>query len=246
MLGYIIYGDGPKRPEIGERKLLGGAFVTLRLGQFAHPNGPLALRRALTGARRLREMGVRAAVFPVDFPYMALFLRQGIHPVDTLPLRRALAAPLVRRRLEGMGLGPAQAVVAVSGERLSREVSDTAKALALGFRYVMLSVRGGGEDFARELRREYGISLLLKPSLEQLDRADALLLFAPRDGLAGENPILYTLYPGGEAGRGRLPLPLPAALREQVEPNCGEEQLTAALYALGALRLETVLAEIPC
>lgn len=246
MLGYIIYGDGPKRPEIGERQLLGAGFVALRMGESAHPNGPLALRRAAAGARQLREMGVRAAVFPVDFPYTALFLRQGIAPVDTLPLRRALAAPLTRRRLEGMGLSPAQAVVAISGERTSRELAETAKALAISFRYVLLSVRSGGEEFARGLRREYGISLLLKPSADQLDRADALLLFAPRGDLAGENAVLYALYPGGEAGRGRLPLSLPAALAEQVEPNCSGEQLAAALYGAGALRLETILAEIPC
>ena len=246
MLGYITYGDGPRRPEMGERQILGGRFITLGMNGSAHPRGPLALRRAAVGARRLREAGVRAAVFPVDFPYMAVFLRQGIVPVDTLPLRRALAAPLTRRRLEEMGLSPTEAVVAVSGERAGRELAETAKALAISFRYVRLSVGSGGEEFARTLRREYGISLLLKPSVEQLDRADALLLFSPRGDLAGENAIFYALYPGGEAGQGRLPLPLPAALAEQVEPNCGGEQLAAALYAMGALRLETILAEIPC
>ena len=185
---------------------------------------------------------MRTAVFPVDFPYTALFIRQGILPVDTLPLRRALAAPLVRRRLEDAGLDPAQAVVALSGDRPLRELTEAAKALALNYRYVLLSVRGG-EEFARDLRREYGISLLLKPSADQLDRADALVLFAPRGDLAGENPIFYTLYPGGEAGRGRLPLHLPQALAAQLAPNCGFEQMAAALYAQGALSLEDLLAE---
>jgi len=193
-------------------------------------------------SRQMREAGVRTAVFPVDFPYTALFIRQGILPVDTLPLRRALAAPLVRRRLEDAGLDPAQAVVALSGDRPLRELTEAAKALALNYRYVLLSVRGG-EEFARDLRREYGISLLLKPSADQLDRADALVLFAPRGDLAGENPIFYTLYPGGEAGRGRLPLHLPQALAAQLAPNCGFEQMAAALYAQGALSLEDLLAE---
>ena len=246
MLGYIIYGDGPKKPELGESQLPGGTFTTLRMGQAAHPNGPLALRRARKSARRLREAGVRSAVFPVDFPYTALFIRQGVCPVDTLPLRRALAAPLTRRRLEEKGLPSTEAVVAVAGDRASRELLETAKALALSYRYVLLSVRGGEEAFARSLRREYGVSLLLRPSQEQLDRADALLLFAPRGDLALENPILYTLYPGGEAGRGRLPLRLPEALSSRLEPNCGFEQLAAALYAMGGLTLETLLAEISC
>ena len=229
MLGYIIYGDGPKRPELGERRLLGVPFLTLSMGQPPRPHGPLARRRALLAARQMRERGVRSAVFPVDFPYTALFLGQGICPVDTLPLRRALAAPLTRRKLESMGLGPTQAVVAVSAQRLIREAEDAVRSLALSFRYVLLSARDGGEVLARD----------------QLDRADALLLYAPRPDLAGDNAVLWGLYPGGELGRGRLPLVLPAALAEQVEPNCGREQLTAALYALGVLPLEAVLTEIP-
>lgn len=241
MLGYILYGDGPKRPELGERQLPGGAFVTLRMGQAAHPMGPLALSRARQGARRLREAGVRSAVFPVDFPYTALFIRQGVCPVDTLPLRRALAAPMTRRSLEKLGLEPTQAVVAVTGERCAREVSECAKMLALGYRYVLLGVNSGGEAFSRSLRREYGISLVLDPSPDQLDRADALVMFSQRGDLARNNPILYTLYPGGEAGRGRLPLALPEGIRDQVEVNCDLEQLAAALYATGGLPLESLL-----
>ena len=245
MIGYIIYGEGPRRPELGERQLSGGIFVTLRMGLAARPNGPLALFRARQGARMLREAGVRTAVFPVDFPYTALFIRQGVLPVDTLPLRRTLAAPLTRRRLENGGFQPTQAVAAVSGDRAVREVTECAKALALSYRYVLLSVRGDGSAFAKNLRREYGISLLLDPSPDQLDRADALVLFSPRTDLALNNPILYTLYPGGEAGRGRLPLCLPPALAEQTETNCDREQLAAALYAMGALTAENLLAEIP-
>lgn len=241
MLGYILYGDGPKRPELGERQLPGGAFVTLRMGQAAHPTGPLALSRARQGARRLREAGVRSAVFPVDFPYTALFIRQGVCPVDTLPLRRALAALMTRRSLEKLGLEPTQAVVAVTGERCAREVAECAKMLALGYRYVLLGVNSGGEAFARSLRREYGISLVLDPSPDQLDRADALVMFSQRGDLARNNPILYTLYPGGEAGRGRLPLALPEGIRDQVEVNCDLEQLAAALYATGGLPLESLL-----
>lgn len=244
MLGYIIYGDGPKRPELSERQLSGGNFVTLSMALQVRPNGPLALYRARQGARLLREAGVRSAVFPVDFPYTALFIRLGVLPIDTLPLRRALAAPLTRRRLENGGFQPTQAVVAISGERAVREVTECAKALALSYRYVLLSVRGA-ENFARSLRREYGISLLLDPSPDQLNRADALVLFAPRGDLTQDNAILYTLYPGGEAGRGRLPLYLPREVISQVESNCNHEQLAAALYAMGALPLETLLAEIP-
>ena len=244
MLGYIIYGDGPKRPEIGDRQLAGGNFVTLSMALLARPTGHLALSRARLGARLFREAGVRSAVFPVDFPYTALFIRMGILPIDTLPLRRALAAPLTRRRLEQGGFQPTQAVVAISGDRALREVTECAKSLALSYRYVLLSARGA-ESFAKGLRREYGISLLLDPSPDQLNRADALVLFSPRGDLTLDHAIFYALYPGGEAGRGRLPLCLPAGAAAQAETNCDQEQLAAARYAMGALPLETLLAEIP-
>ena len=128
MLGYIIYGDGPKRPELGERQIAGAAFTSLRIGEARRPNGPLALHRAAKGAAQLRESGVRRGVFPIDFPYTALFIRQGITPVETLPLRRALAGPLTRRRMEELGLSPTQAVVALSADRMSREVSEIGRA----------------------------------------------------------------------------------------------------------------------
>ena len=128
---------------------------------------------------------------------------------------------------------------------MSQELRDAAKALSLSFRYVLLDVREG-DGLARELRREYGISLLLRPSPDQLERADALLLFAPRTDLSGGNRVLYTLYPGGEGGRGCLPLVLPAPLGDQTEPNCDREQLAAALFSQGILTLEALLAEIPC
>ena len=246
MLGYIIYGDGPKRPEIRREQLLGGLFITLRMAQLTRPNSLLARRRVVLAAGKMREMGVRSAVFPVDFPYMLPFVRQGICPVDTLPLRRALSASLARRQMEQLGLDPTQAVVAIVGNRMSREMMETTKALALSYRYVLLSVKEGGETLARSLRREYGVSLLLHPSREQLERADALLLFSPRGDLSGENRVFYTLYPGGEIGRGNVPLDVPAALAERVEANCDRRQLAAALYAMGTLTLDSILAEIPC
>ena len=245
MLGYIAYGEGPRRPVLTEKKLGGGRFLALAMRETAHPGRPLALARARRAALRMWEAGVRWAVFPVDFPYTALFIRQGVAPVETAPLRQVLAAPLTRRRLESLGRLPTEAVIGLYGERMSRELWDGARALAFSYRYVLLDAPGG-EDLARELRREYGISLLLRPSPDQLERADALLLFSPRKDLTGENPILYTLYPGGEAGRGRLPLVLPPALTDQVEPNCDQEQLAAALYVQGAVTLESLLGEIPC
>ena len=238
MLGYIIYGDGPKKPELGESRLPGGTFTTLRMGQAAHPNGPLALSRARKSARRLREAGVRSAVFPVDFPYTALFIRQGVCPVDTLPLRRALAAPLTRRRLEEKGLATTEAVVAIAGDRAGRELLETAKALALSYRYVLLSVRGGEEEFARSLRREYGVSLLLGPSKDQLEGAEALVLFDARTDLSLGNPVALRLYDEEQA----LPLlSLPPNLEGALPEGVNRGQLLAVLREAGALKREQIL-----
>ena len=134
--------------------------------------------------------------------------------------------------------------MALAGEYLSRELKTATKSLALAFRYVMLSVPEGGEELARELRREYGISLLLKPTKDQLERADALVLFAPRGDLSGENKVFCALYPGGEFTRGKVPLELGEMLSRTLPPNCDREQMTAALHAVGALTAEAVCGEI--
>lgn len=243
MVGYVVYG-GENRTGVEPRQLLGARFLTVSLAAGRRPMGAAALYRARRAAGRLAELGVRRAVFPREFPYLPIFARRGICPVETLPLRQALAAPLARRRLAELGIAPTRAVAAVSAARLSREVAETVTALALGCRYVMLQAPDGG-GLARSLRREYGVSLLLDPGREQLDRADALLLFAPREDLARTNPVFYALYPGGETGPGGLPLPLPGALAETVEPSCGREQLTAALWQMGAITKEAILSEIP-
>lgn len=244
MLGYISYGDGLKRPVLERLQLQGCPFVGLRLPSGRRPEGALARRRAAAAARALRSMGVRQAVFPMEFPYGSLFLRQGVTPVDPVPLRRALAAGLVQRELSRMGLDGAHGVIAVSGERMERPLMDTVRTLAIRYRYVILDVPSGGEEFARTLRREYGISLLLQPAAEQMERADALLLFSLRGDLRGENPVCYALYPGGEKGWEAVSYGLPAALREQSGSDCCREQLLAALWAAGVLSPEDILAEI--
>lgn len=240
MLGYISYGDGPRRPAPERRQLLGASFAMLRMAEG--PGGLLGRRRAAAAARSLRAVGVRRAVLPADFPWKSLFAQQGVAPMDVLPLRRALAVPLVQRQLAERGLGGTQAVVAVSGQHLSRELLEATRALAIHYRYVLLDVPGG-EEVARSLRREFGVSLLLSGP-EQLRRADALLLYSPREGLPGENDICYALYPSGELGWHGARYGLPAALAQQVEPRCCREQLLAALYAAGALPLEDILAEM--
>lgn len=242
MQGYIEFDEGTSRGVFSQRRILGGTFLTLRLGC----GGIFAGRRAARAARQMREQGVRTAVFPLDFPLTTVFERQGITPVDPLPLRRAVSAVLVRRQLEKLGCDPAQAVVAVVGDYLTREMEQTVKTLALHYRYVMLSASSGAEELARSLRREYGISLLLRPSRDQLERADALLLFVPRPDLHGENAVLCALYPGGEVGRGRVAVHLSDEAAAVLPSNCCQEQFAAALHSMGAASEQILNGEIFC
>ena len=131
MFGYIVYGGMSEKPAVERRQIAGGSFLVGTVGASRRPGGFFARWRAAQTADKLYAAGVRRAVFPLDFPYTALFLQRGIQPVDPLPLRQALAAPLVRRQLDHMGMDRTGAVVAVSGDRMSRALAETTRALAL-------------------------------------------------------------------------------------------------------------------
>ncbi len=243
MLGYIEFEESSAKAKLVRESKLGATFLVLDMGKGAR--GMLSTRRAARAAERMREQGVRRAVFPIDFPHTAVFLRRGIIPVDPMPLRRALSARFVQKKLELLGIQPTQAVVAVSGDSVSEELARTVCELARVYRYVLLSAGSGEEALAGRLRRQYGVSLVLAPSKDQLERADALVLFSPRGELRRENPVLCTLYPGGEE-RGRVPIQLGDALSAQVANNCSQEQLAAALHGLGVAPAERFLGEITC
>lgn len=241
MLGMICYGEGSRKPELAETSLWGVSFLTLRLGESSHPNSLTARRRASGAARALAAHGVRHAVFPVDFPYAALFVRQGVYPVDTLPLRRTVAPDTVKRRLSVLGREPGKAIVALAGNGLTGESIEAVRTLALNYRYVLADFTFGGEELAKSLRRDYGVSLLLHPGTDALNRADALLLYAPRQDITGENPVFLALYPGAGMETGHVEITLPPALAEKMPRNCNREQLAAALFGAGVLRREAVL-----
>jgi len=244
MLGYIVYhAHSTGKAYLRQERRFGGTFLVLDMGQGAQ--GFFAPRRAAQAAKRMLEQGVRRAVFPIDFPHTAVFLRHGITPVDPLPLRTTLCPLYVRHGLDTLGLSGTQAVVAVAGDSMNSEMAQTVHELALAYRYVLLSVRSGGEEFARKMRRQYGVSLLLSPTIEQLERADALLLFTPRKELTCENRVLCSLYHGGDP-RGCIPLRLDQNLLAAVEPNCPQDQLAAALHSMGVLPAEKLLGEIAC
>ena len=198
------------------------------------PRTPEAVvrRRVLTAARRLRKAGTGRLVVPEAFTYGEQLEKGGVTPVATVPLRRALAADLARAGMAARGLS-GSARVAVAGDQLSGELVRTVTELALGNRYVLLDVPYGGDTLANQLRREYGVSLLLSPTRQQMEEADVLVLFAARTDLRRRDPAVLRLY---DEAAPLPPLLLPPVLEGQMPPGLCRPQLLAVLVESGVLR----------
>ena len=239
MVGMLLWrspreGRGHRRLLLSERTVLHMRFACVEIERGEKTPEALLRRRVQAAARRLRKLGVTRVVLPEDFGFWEPLEKQGLRPVSTLPLRRALAGDWVRAAMAAKGLTGGSAKVAVSGKQLTGEMVRTVTELALGNRYVLLDLPYGGEDLCRQLRRDYGVSLLLGPAKDQLEGADVLVLFDPREDLRCANPVVLRLY-GEESGM-LPPLVLPPALEEQLPEGCGRGPLLAALREAGALR----------
>ncbi len=238
MVGMILWkvpqeGKRQRRAALSERTVLHMRFACAEIVRTPKTPEALLRRRVQAAAKRLRKLGVTRVVLPEEFPFRETLEKQGLRPVSTLTLRRALAADWVRSAMAARGLTGGSAKVAVSGRQLTGEMVRTVTELALRNRYILLDLSSGGEELAGQLRREYGVSLLLGPAQEQLEGVDVLVLFEPREDLKGANPVTLRLYGDEET---LPPLVLPPALEEQIPAGCGRGQLLAALREAGALR----------
>lgn len=250
MIGMIVWKSpekGRRSVQVRERSVLHMRFTCVEVARG--PKTPeTALRRRIGAAgKRLRKLGVSRAVLPENFPFVQQLEKGGVRPVSTLTLRRALAADWVRTAMEERGLTGGSVKLAISAGQMTGELVRTVTELSLRNRYVLLDLPYGGEDLCRQLRREYGVSLLLAPGKEQLEGADVLLLFDPREDLAGKNPVVLPLY--GEAAP-LPPLMLPPALEEKLPAGCDRAQMLAALQEAGAIRPGQITLgrrlEVPC
>ena len=223
------------------------ALLHLRVAWASVARGPrtpeaLVRRRVLTAAKRLRKAGVTRLVVPEAFAYGEQLEKVGVAPVSTLPLRRALAADLARAVMAGRNLSGGSARLAVAGDQLSGELVRTVTELSLRNRYVLLDLPYGGEELCRQLRREYGVTLLLSPAREQLEGADVLLLFDRREDLKPGGVVL-PLYEGAQTPL--PPLLLPPAMEERLPAGADRGQLLAALREAGALRPGQITVGLP-
>ncbi len=238
MIGILLWrepqaGRRQRQIALAERSILHMRFLVAEVARGPWTPEAALRRRAAAAAKRMRKRGVTRVVLPEGFAYTAQMEKQGVRPVSTLALRRRLAADWVRELLARRGISPGGARVAVAAEQMSGELVQTVTELALRHRYILLDVPYGGEEFCRQLRREYGVSLLLKPDRAQLEEADALVLFDPRMDLRPGGGGVLQLY--GEASP-LPPLSLPLAMEEQLPEGADWGQLLAALLEAGAVR----------
>ena len=239
MVGLILWHipEGRKRQKrlvLEEKRILHMRFACARITKESRTPDLVLRRRVSAAAKRLRKLGVSQVVLPEEFPYGELLAKYGIRPASTLALRREIAADAVRNAMEEHGLSSGSAKLAVTANLLTGELVRLVTELSLRNRYVLLDLPYGGEELCRQLRREYGVSLLLGPEKEQLEGADVLVQFDARPDLSGKNPVVLPLYEGAETA---MPcLTLPPVLEEQIPEGCDRAQLFAVLRDAGALR----------
>jgi hypothetical protein len=238
MVGYLTWAEpqkGRRSIRLEERHILRMRFLQAEI--VKSPHGAILSRRVLAAGKRLRKRGVTQVVLPEAFSFQEQLAKCGLRPVSTLSLRRCLAADWVRAGLTAKGRPVSGARVAVTAGALTGEAVRTVTELCLRHRYVLLDLPYGGEELCRQLRREYGVSLLLGPSKDQLEGAEALVLFDPRTDLSLKNPVALRLYDEKQA---LPPLSLPPSLEEVLPEGADRGQLLAVLREAGMLKREQI------
>lgn len=248
MMGLIVWqqpGAGKRLRTVTaqETAILRVPFLQAEVVRGPRTRPGTLERRLIRAAQKLRQAGVRYTVLPADYPPSQWPQRHGVGVVSTLSLRRSLAVELVRRITAERGLPPGSVRIAVTAGQMTGELVKTVTELTLGYRYVMLDVPYGGEELCRRLRREYGVSLLLQPSREQLEEAQVLVSFDRRTDLTGNNEAVVALYEGAESTF--PPLTVPPSVETQLPAGVDRLQLLAALRGAGALAPGQISLSVP-
>lgn len=241
MIGLLVW----KRPEKGKRQkrvtsevcsILQMRVLKIEILRGEKTTDAVLRRRVAAAARIFGRSGVTEIIPPTEFMYLPPLEKAGVCACSRLPLARALAVRLVQRCVKQLGESPGTVRVAVCGESLTGELVRVVRELALRYRYVLLAVPSGGEELAHQLRREYGVSLLVTPGKAQPEAANVTVLFSPAKGKG--SGVVVPLYEGAEVN---FPdLRLPPVLEEQLPADVERTALLAALYRCGAIRAEQI------
>ena len=241
MIGMIVWIPAEQRKlGVTERRVMHMSFLCVQIPRGSRTPEWMLRRRIRWAAAKLHRLGIKQVVLPEDFPWLDLLEKKGLRTVETTGLRRRLAVEWTRAALEARGMPGTQ--VAVSAQKMTPEVVCTVTELALRHRYVLADLPRGGEELCRRLRREYGVSVQLGPDREQLERAEALVLFDPREDLQPQGAVVLELY------REDVPLPeleLPPALEDQLPAGVSRGTLLAALEEGGVLRYGQITVKAP-
>ncbi len=226
MLGWLCWSEG--RERAGRAEIAG--LPVLRVPVRRREGTPewLLRRRVRAAGRTLARAGVRRAILPEEFPYGELLAGEGVFPVETLPLWRALAAELAWKALRERGAGGEGVVICA--DALTGEVRRTVEALLRRCRTVSLDAPDPEGAYARVLRRRLGAALRTGDA-----GAEVRLLFVRRrPERAGDIP----LYPGAEGPKAALRLP--EAWEARMPKGAQREGVIAALLAAGRLQREEI------
>lgn len=178
MVGMMLWepsGHWTRPVTLKEVSVLHIRFLCARMAQDRRRNPLTERRRLRTAGKKLLRQRVEQVVLPAGASAEAL--PEGLRPVETLSLRRAIAADWCGELLRFRGENPAGARVLITADALSGEVVRTVTELALRHRYLILKVPFGGEELCRRLRREYGVSIVLNPETRTMSAAASGGLF---------------------------------------------------------------------
>lgn len=230
MVGMMLWepsGHWTRPVTLKEVSVLHIRFLCARMAQDRRRNPLTERRRLRTAGKKLLRQRVEQVVLPAGASAEAL--PEGLRPVETLSLRRAIAADWCGELLRFRGENPAGARVLITADALSGEVVRTVTELALRHRYLILKVPFGGEELCRRLRREYGVSIVLNPETER-EPVSVHIAFDPTEAQGGGFLPLYDES---------LPLPrllLPPEVEARLPEGLDRGQLLSVLWRTGALR----------
>lgn len=151
MLGRVCWTQG-RKIQLEQECLQGLPVLALRLPIRIHDRE----RRIRKGIGLLREQRVTRVLTPPGETIWPTLLQFGLRPVDTVPLRCALAPMWVTASLKAKNVAPEQANLILSGTRESPDMEQVARMLCPTVRNLTVDVPGGGA-LAVRLRREFGL-----------------------------------------------------------------------------------------
>lgn len=238
MMGIIRWnlaqsGKREKGVIIKEERIAQMRLLQAEISRSPKTTEMILRRRVTAAAKRLQKRGITRVILPVDFAYEEQIQKRNLIPVSTIPLRQVIAADWVRWLLEKRGIPAGEACVAVGAEKLTGEVVRTVTKLALRHRYVLLDVPRGGE-LSRQLRREYGVSLLLESLRKEMNGVDVFLFFQPQTGFGTGLCLVDESVP-------LPPLHLGLDLEKSLSADVDRGQMLSALLQAGTLRSDEIV-----